>query len=261
MKDTLKLYWLAFNTALQAKFEYRVDFILGVVTACMKQLSSLAFLWAVFHQIPNLNGWTIDEVVLLFGMAAAALGFSELLFNHIWMVPGYIVTGDLDRLITYPVDSLYFLLVTRPELHSFGNVGTGLTLAALALLKLQAPWYAWPLVLFLVLLGCLIYTGALVIFASLSFKFIGPSSMHLMIPHSLLQSTQYPLSIYPGWLQYFLTFLIPYGVFHYLPVGLFLGKPLDPWLLVLGPLALLMFFWIAQRTWNWGLNKYESTGS
>jgi hypothetical protein len=25
MLDTIKLYWLAFNTSLQAKFEYRVD--------------------------------------------------------------------------------------------------------------------------------------------------------------------------------------------------------------------------------------------
>ncbi len=29
MKDSLKLYGMAFNTALQAKFEYRVDFLLG----------------------------------------------------------------------------------------------------------------------------------------------------------------------------------------------------------------------------------------
>ncbi len=35
-------------------------------------------------------------------MTAASLGASELLFNHIWMVPYYIVMGDLDRLLTYP---------------------------------------------------------------------------------------------------------------------------------------------------------------
>ena len=34
--------------------------------------------------------------------------------------------GDLDRLLTYPVNSLYFLLITKPELHAFGNLTTGL---------------------------------------------------------------------------------------------------------------------------------------
>ncbi len=259
--EKLKLYWLAFNVSLQAKFEYRVDFILGVVTACMKQLSSLAFLWVIFHQTPGLNGWTADEVILLFGMCSAALGLSELFFNHIWMVPSYIVMGDLDRLLTYPVDSLYFLLVTRPELHSFGNVGVGLTLSFISLSRLHAPGYAWVLALLLIVVGCLIYTAALVIFSSISFKFIGPTSMHLMIPHSLLQATQYPLSIYPGWIQYFLLFILPYGVFHYVPVGVLFGKGLEPWFILAAPLAVLLFLLEARLVWQWGINQYESTGS
>jgi len=261
MRDKLKLYWLAFNVSLQAKFEYRVDFILGIITACMKQLSSLAFLWVVLSQTNNLNSWSRDEIFLLWGMSVAALGLSELFFNHIWMVPSYIVMGDLDRLLTYPVDSLYFLLVTRPELHSFGNVGMGLTVASIALAHLHAPWFAWILVLLLIVLGCLIYTGALVIFSSISFKFIGPTSMHLMVPHSLLGATQYPLSIYPGWIQYFLLFILPYGAFHYIPAGFFLGKGLDPWFLLAAPLAVLLFLLEARLMWQWGINQYESTGS
>lgn len=259
--EKLKLYWLAFNVSLQAKFEYRVDFILGVITACMKQLSSLAFLWVVLNQTNNLNGWSRDEIFLLWGMSVAALGLSELFFNHIWMVPGYIITGDLDRLLTYPVDSLYFLLVTRPELHSFGNVGMGVILSSIALSRLHAPWFAWVLVLFLIVLGCLLYTGALVIFSSISFKFIGPTSMHLMIPHSLLQATQYPLSIYPGWIQYFLLFILPYGVFHYIPAGFLFGKDLAPWFILAAPLAVLLFLLEARLMWQWGINQYESTGS
>src|SRR5690348_6216594 len=136
MRDKLNLYYLAFNTALQAKFEYRVDFVLGVVTSCMLQLAALGLLWIVFNQTPALNGWSPEQVVLLFGVAAASLGTSELLFNHIWMLPYYVVMGELDRLMTYPVDSLYFLLVTRPELHAFGNLLSGYSLASIALYRL-----------------------------------------------------------------------------------------------------------------------------
>ena len=78
MRENIKLYWTAFNTALQAKFEYRVDFFVGVLTSCMLQLSSLFFLWIVFHQTPSINGWMPDQVILLFGMTAAALGLSLL---------------------------------------------------------------------------------------------------------------------------------------------------------------------------------------
>jgi ABC-type uncharacterized transport system permease subunit len=39
MRENIKLYLTAFNTALQAKFEYRVDFFVGVLTSCMLQIS------------------------------------------------------------------------------------------------------------------------------------------------------------------------------------------------------------------------------
>jgi ABC-2 type transport system permease protein len=261
MRETLKLYWMAFNTALQGKFEYRVDFVLGVLTSCMMQMASLAFLLVIFHQTPGLNGWAPDQVVLLFGLTAAALGASELFFNHIWMVPYYIVMGELDRLLTYPVNSLYFLLITRPELHAFGNLATGFTLASIALAHLHAPWTAWLLLPFATLFGCLIYTSALVISTSFSFVFISATSMHLMIPHTLLQATRYPLSIYPNLLQYLLLLVIPYGAFNYLPAGFVLGKGIESWLFWATPLACLAFITTARYMWQWGLKHYESTGS
>lgn len=252
---------MAFNTSLQAKFEYRVDFILGVVTSCMLQLAALAFLWIILHQTQELNGWSREQILLLFGIVAASLGTSELLFNHIWMLPYYVVMGELDRLMTYPVDSLYFLLITRPELHAFGNLLTGFTIASLSLIQLQAPWYDWALLPLFVICGSVIYTSALVIFGSLSFKFISPTSMHFMIPHTLLQATRWPLSIYPGWLQYSLMFLLPYGAFNFLPTSFLFGKDMSPWTVVVAPLAALLFVWEARLAWRWGVNKYESTGS
>ncbi len=259
--ETLKMYWMAFNTSLQAKLEYRVDFILGVVTSCMLQLAALGMLWIVLNQTKDLNGWSPEQLLLLFGVTAASLGTSELFFNHIWMLPYYVVMGELDRLLTYPVDSLYFLLITRPELHAFGNLVTGFTLATIALLRLHAPWYDWALLPLFILCGSLVYTSALVIFGSLSFKFIGPTSMHFMIPHTLLQATRYPLSIYPGWLQYGLLVILPYGAFNFLPASFLFGKEVTPWIAIVAPLAALFFLWEARLAWRWGINKYESTGS
>jgi ABC-2 type transport system permease protein len=261
MFETLKLYYTAFNTSLQAKFEYRVDFILGVVTSCMLQLAALSFLLVIFHQTPGLNGWEPTQVVLLFGMAAASLGTSELLFNHIWMLPYYVVQGELDRLMTYPVHSLFFLLVTRPELHAFGNLVTGYTLSSIALYRLDATWWAWALLPLFILCGSFLYTSALVIFGSLSFKFISPTSMHFMIPHTLLHATRYPLSIYPGWLHYGLLFFLPYGAFNFIPASFLFDKPVHFWIPLALPLAVLLFVGIAYQAWKWGINQYESTGS
>jgi len=261
MLSELKVYWATFNASLQAKLEYKLDFALGFLTSTMLQLSSLGFLWVIFHQTSNLQGWNQMEVLFLFGLTAMALGGSELLFNHIWMVPYYIVMGDLDRLLVYPVRSLPFLLISRPELHSFGNLATGLILTSCCLWTQHLPWWDWALVPVWALSGAVIYTSALVIFCSLSFKFVGPYSYTLMIPHTLLQASRYPLSIYPAWVHYALLFIVPYGAFNYLPGNWVFAKMLTPWCAAAPPLVAILVSLVAQKCWDWGLTHYQSTGS
>jgi ABC-2 type transport system permease protein len=261
MAEELKIYWATFKASLQAKLEYKLDFFLGILTSTMLQLAALGFLWVVFHQTQNLQGWTQPQVVFLFGLTAMGLGGSELFFNHIWMVPYYIVMGDLDRLMVYPVRSLPFLLISRPELHSFGNLTTGAILTGWSLWKLQLPWTDWLMVPIWALSGSIIYTAALVTFTSLSFKFMGPYSYTLMIPHTLLQASRYPLSIYPGLVRFILLFLVPYGAFNFLPGNWVMGKMSSPLLALAGPLAAVLCAWTAQSAWEWGLRQYQSTGS
>ena len=50
------------HTEMYRGTEYRVDFVLGVLTSCMMQMANLAFLLVIFHQTPGLNGWGPDEV-------------------------------------------------------------------------------------------------------------------------------------------------------------------------------------------------------
>jgi ABC-2 type transport system permease protein len=137
------VYFSAFKASLQAKLEYRVDLVVGIVTSMLMQGAALSFLLIVLRNTPTLGGWSGREVVFLFGMTAASLGGSEVLFNQIWMLPQYIVAGDLDRLLTYPVRSLLFFLVTRPELHAFGNLLTGLVYITGSLWALHVSWYVW----------------------------------------------------------------------------------------------------------------------
>ncbi len=244
-----------------AKLEYRTDFVVGLITSMLLQFAALSFLLVVFRNAPVLAGWRGSEVVFLFGMTALSLGISELFFNHIWLLPQYVVSGDLDRLLMYPVHSLLFFLITRPELHAFGNLLSGGVLVTGSLVSMHAPWQVWTLVPLWCICGSIVYTSTLVTFGSLSFKLIGPFSHYLMVPHSLLQATRYPLSIYPDWLFYLLLLVLPFGAFHFLPAGFLFGKELGVWRLLAPPVAALVCMIQAQWVWNWGLRRYESTGS
>ena len=257
----LRLHVAAFSAALKAKLEYRADFAVGVVTSILLQIAALSFLAVVFQNTESLDGWSSREVLFLFGATAACLGISELFFNHIWMLPQYVVLGELDRLLTYPVHTLSFFLVTRPELHAIGNLLTGGTFLVGALLAADAPWYVWALTPIWCGLGSLTYTSWLVVFGSLSFKFVGPYSHQLFVPHHLLQATRYPISIYPRWLRYLLLVGLPLGAFHFLPASFVFGKTDVVWVVVAPCVVAGCSLLLARWAWRIGLRSYESTGS
>lgn len=260
-KESFGIYWRAYLAALQAKLEYRVDFVVGVVTSVMMQAASLSLLWILLRSAPSLAGWHPPEILYLFGMTAACLGGSELLFNQIWLLPYAIVAGDLDRLLTYPVRSLLFYLVTRPELHAFGNFLTGILYVGASLIWMQAPWYVWCAVPLFWLCGVLIYSSVLVWLGCLSFRFVGPYVSTMMIAHHLLQATRYPVATYPRAVQGLLLFVLPFGTFHYLPGAVLFGKGAPLVALAAAPLAALVAVWLAHKAWDLGLRRYESSGS
>jgi ABC-2 type transport system permease protein len=261
MPKNLRVYWHAYRASLQAKLEYRADLLVGVLTSMMMQGAALSFLWIVLRTVPTLAGWSPAEVLFLFGMTAACLGGSELFFNQIWTLPLAIVQGDLDRLLTYPVRALPFFLVTRPEVHAFGNVATGAAYVTTALVWMKASVWIYLATPFFWLCGVLLYTSVLVWFACLSFRFVGPHLSSMMVAHNLLQATRYPLGSYPRWARGVLLVVFPFGTFHYLPASVFFGKQ-APWLaLGAAPLAVALAAAVAQKAWNVGLERYESTGS
>lgn len=261
MNLNLRVYFQAYNASLQAKLEYRADFVVGVVTSMMMQGAALSLLWIVLGSVPTLGGWRPAEVLFLFGMTAACVGGSELFFNQIWTLPLAIVMGDLDRLLTYPVRALPFFLVTRPELHAFGNVLSGIAYVVTSLVWMKASLWLWLALPLYWACGVLTYTSVLVWFGCLSFRFVGPQLASMMIGHNLQQATRYPLSTYPSWVRGLLLFVVPLGTFHYLPASVVFGKQAPLIALGLAPVAALATAFLAQKAWNLGLSRYESSGS
>jgi ABC-2 type transport system permease protein len=259
--NALRFYWKLYLVALKARAEYRVDFAVGAITALSSQASALAFFWMVFTHAPAIGNWSSVEVLFLFGMTGMVLGLSEATLNGIWMLPFYLVAGELDRLLVYPVRSLPFVLISRPELHSLGNFASGAVAVGVAWSLAPPPVAAYFLLPIWVVAGALIYTSAVVIVASMSFIVLGPFAWHLMAVHHLLGSSRYPTSIYPRWLQILTLFVLPFGAAIFVP-GQWLRGEFDTWLALSAPLAaagasvLLAFF-----VWEKLSNRYQSTGN
>lgn len=257
----MRFFFVFYRTALKAIAEYRVDFAVGVVTAVAMQLAALAFYWIVFTRAPGLGGWSSSEVLLLFGLTALVLGVSELLFNGIWWLPYYVQDGQLDRLLVYPVNSLTFVLMSRPELHALGNLTAGAITFGIGWSALAAPNWMLLLVPWWVGCGAIVYTGVLVLVGSLMLRVVGPWAAHLFTAHQVLNASRYPLSVYPGWLRTLLLYVLPFGAAIFVPADFLRGHGSLLGALLWPPVAALATGIAAKLAWDVALRGYQSTGS
>ncbi len=256
-----RVLWKAWKTTLQTRMEYRVDLLLGVAGSAGMLASSLGLLGVVLHSRSVLEGWTGAEIGVLYGMTAMVQGCSELFFNHVWMVPGYVIRGQFDRLLVYPVRSLPFFLVTSPELHAFGNLGGGLSvLLWTGHLAGLSPWGLLGLPWWLAC-GCVVHTSVLVLASTIVFRLKGKYFQLFWLTNILLQNSRIPVSVYPMLVRVLLLAVVPFALASFLPVGALTGR-FPVWLALLAPfLAATALATAAWWAWESALGGYESTGS
>jgi ABC-2 type transport system permease protein len=261
LRDRLRFYRILYVTALKARTEYRADFLVGVATAVLGQSAALAFYWTISRQGGTFGEWPIAGVLFLHALCALVLGVSELTVNGIWSVPWYIASGEVDRLLVYPVNSLTFMLMSRPEAHGLGNLVTGLVLLCISWSQLAlAPGLLLLLPLW-VASGVAIYTSALVLLGCFCFRIVGPAGQHFWFVYQLLASCRYPMKVYPRWLQMVLFSVFPMGFATFLPVQSLVGAG-SVWVAIAAALtAAAVSVSLGFHLWSRSIRLYQSTGN
>ena len=73
LKRYLRLYKALASQFLKMIVQSKVDFIMGLFGFLFSELLGLVFLVLVFRQIPDLQGWTFDQLVFIYGFAHVVL--------------------------------------------------------------------------------------------------------------------------------------------------------------------------------------------
>ncbi len=259
----LRLYALYFSRNIQGKMEYKLDFLLGNLASILGQIVGIAFVWVLFGRIGDLNGWTLPEIMLIYGFAALPYGLFEVFLNGVWRL-GYMVNlGHFDLCLTRPISPLLLVVTEDSATHGFGTFVTGMVIVVTASRMLDLEW-TLPLVLFAALaVGCgtLIYLSVNLITATCSFWFQGGRTSIMFMVQRLRDFANYPLTIYTAPIRILLSWVIPFGFAGFYPATLFLGRDEFTAYVYLVPVVALLFFALAYGFWRLGLTRYQSTGS
>ncbi len=263
MKRYLKLYLKLTAQYMKSLLEYRTDFIIGLIAFFFIQGFGIAFLFIVFQNIPNLNGWTFYEVLFIYGFANLPRGLDHLVTDNLWILAGrIIVRGDFDKYLLKPMNPLFYLCADRFQPDAFGELIVGILLVITALTQLTVHIGILEILGFIitVLAGAVIYTSVKLIFSSLAF-WMKRSQSILFISYQMSNFTKYPMTIYSKFINIFLTFIIPFAFTAFIPASWLLGKESFTYG-VLATIGMALVFSVgAYALWNTGLKKYESAGN
>jgi ABC-2 type transport system permease protein len=216
----------------------------------------------IFTYTNSLGGWRPDEMLALVGVYFLVGGIISLVIQ-----PGMaalidsVRDGTLDFTLTKPEDAQLLVSIQRLAIWSLLDLLMGTGVLVVALVRLGNTIGAGQAAEFLgtLLSGAVIVYSFWLILASLSFWLVRVENL-LEIFQSVYQAGRWPVSLYPGWLRFGLTFIIPVAFATSIPTEALTGRLGEPLLLGAFGLAVLMFA-VSRLIWQLGLRRYAGASA
>ena len=241
---------------------YRINFFWQLFQSILSLVISLAGLAVIFSYTDTLGGWRPSEILVLVGVYFLVGGMIGLIIQ-----PGMeqliesVRDGTLDFTLTKPEDAQLIVSIKRVDIWRLIDIMLGLAVLIAALIWMGEQvgiWQAGSFILMLIAGAVIVYSFFLIL-ATLSFWFVRVENI-LVIFQSMYEAGRWPVSLYPGWLRYGLTFVIPVAFATTIPAEALTARL--TWETLLGAVGLAVgLFAVSRLFWRVGLRHYSGTSA
>jgi ABC-2 type transport system permease protein len=242
-----------FIASLKAALILRGAFAMQVVFMALNNLTFFVFWWILMRRVPEIRGWHLAQVQVLFGIVAVAAGLAVTLAGGVLHLARLIDEGGLDALLVQPQPVLLHALGLRLQPSGFGDILSGLILIGWSG---QVSWIDTPRVAMAVVTASLVAVASGVVFFSLPFWLGRVDTLARQLWDLLITFSVYPDPLFGGALRLILFTLIPAGWVGYVPARVARETSVGP-LLLLGAAAGI-YTMLALTVFRFGLRRYAS---
>src|SRR3712207_2174111 len=134
------LYRRCLGAQLRAVLEHEADFWVMAAGWLVAQTVGIAFLWAVFRRIPQIDGWLFWDIALIYALVVLAEGVSVILGQGAWFLARTVHFGELDAMLVRPMSPVLQVLSSEIGMNGFSNLVVGGALLTGALLHVDVVW-------------------------------------------------------------------------------------------------------------------------
>lgn len=251
--NQLKVMRLSLKYNIMKQMTNKVTFLTNIIFMILNDATFIIQWLILFGIKEDFGGYNLNNVLVLWGLAATVFGFSRLFFYKAFELPDLIVNGKLDSFLVQPKNVLLSVITSDTSISAIGDILYGFMVALFCHLSLA------QFVLFVLfsITGSIIATAFTIILSSICFKFVKGDVLVDTLSGAITSFATYPDTIFKNTVKLIFYTIIPVGLTNYLPMHIIIKFDLVSFLIVLGVTALSVV--LAFATFYKGLKSYSSS--
>lgn len=252
VRNQLRVCLLSLKYNIMKEMLNKVTFLSNIVFMILNNASFIVQWKILFHLKTDIGGYTMQEVMLLWGLAAGSFGLARIVFARAFVLPEMIINGKLDAYLVMPKNVLLSVITSSTNSSAVGDLLYGLLVFCIFCFRIDRLF----LFLLFTVTGSVILTSFAVLMGSLTFWFARADLFGSQMVDSMISFCTYPDSIFQGTARFLLYSIIPVGMTVYQPVHIIMHMNLHGLFQVCGYASGLAA--AAVFVFYRGLRKYSS---
>ncbi|MGH2934217.1 MAG: ABC transporter permease [Gaiellaceae bacterium] len=258
----LRLVGTFLRLGVMNEMQYRANFFVAAFQSVLAVAVGIAVLALVYSHTTSLNGWTESQLLVILGIQILLGGVVHATIEpNMERLVTEVQDGKLDFALTKPQDSQLIVSVRQLNIWQAVDVISGGIVIGVGVSRLHGGTSAGDTLAFLALLGLgavFLYCFWLIL-ATGAFWIVNMWFLSELF-EGMYQTGRWPIGVYPGWLRYSMTYLVPVGFavtvpaqalthrLHWSTAGIALGFAV----------ALSVF---TRWFWRFGLRRYSGASA
>jgi len=260
--NTVRVALLFLRVGVLNELQYRVNFVVSLFQSAITVGTGLAVIALVYSHTDELNGWSRSELLCVLGIQIVMAGAVKTFVQpNMERVIDDVREGTLDFALTKPEDAQVLASVREVRIWRSVDILSGLVVLVFGLNRITADLGFLDAVAFLIalVLGALMIYCFWLIIATGAFWVV--NMWHVVeLFDGVFQTGRWPVGIYPGWLRFGVTFLVPVAFAVTVPAEAVTSR-LEWQTLVLAAVFAVALFGFTRWFWRVGLRNYTGASA
>lgn len=236
--------------------ELKSAFIMSVIGMCINN-SAFIILWYNFGALMgNLNGWDPIDVFGLYAFSAGSFGIVCAFFKGIINLPIYISTGNLDKYLNTPKNTLLKIATSDIDTSALGDLTFGFICFIIYAFSAELSILQVFITIIMMIVASIVFFSFVLICMTISFYLMDGENVSHGLYQTFLTVSLYHGGAFTGILKIVFVFIIPSLLLGAIPVEIVKNISFSNVSLMI----ILAIIWlvISVTFFNKSLKKYES---